>query len=611
MKKLNSNTTIVITIAAVLSIPLLFAPLSGSLDDSWKFAIHNARLTGLVFGTDVVFTFGPLGYLTYPLYIDRGLWLHTLLYTMLTHLLFWGAIYWFLKRYRAGLPGTIYVAAAIVVFMQGVIEAYGRAGEVYNYFYLLLMAYGYLLKKEKNILLLAVIALVSSMFFYIKFSFGLAVCCMFVTFTALLAMERRYKEATSGAVMFLMFTVISGVVMTGSLGALGAFFYNSWSIADGYVDAMAVDGPAWKLYAALFAWLVYGAFLLRSRRNYSDMRYLVLALGVLFINYKHSAGNGSIFEWDFFVTWGLVFTLYYVKKADDGDRIRYAALAVSLVLVVLPVVEFKNKAAPVKQILNSRVNQLKIAVELIKNTNPSMPYELNRQALSDYYVLSPMTLDLLKGHTVDIYTVDAALAGYYGLRWRPRPVFQSYSAYTAYLDSLNERSLSSAPEFILYAQKEFDGKSAVLFEPATYRRILTDYRVVVKDGIFWVLQRRGLIEPAAQEGVSAVSVPLGGKIPFSLDVRYYTFARVYVKYNIMGKIIRLLYRAPGIYIEFHRAGQPVRRYKFCFNAVNGINLDPFTDSADAAAAGEFAITTPYPGFFDESVKVEFFRQLKR
>ncbi|MBF0487615.1 MAG: hypothetical protein HQK98_05580 [Nitrospirae bacterium] len=600
---------IAITIAALLSLPVVFTPLSGRLDDSWRFALHKARLNGLVFGTDIVFTYGPLGYLTCPLYIDWGLWLQSLLYTLITHALFWGAIYYFLKRYRARLLITIYTAVGVFVYLQAIIDSY-------YYFYLFIFAYGYITNKEKNIPLLAAIALIAALCLYIKFSFGMAVALMFMTFIVLLTLEKRYKEAAQGGIMFTMFTVVSGLIMIGGPWALATFFYNSWVVADGYIDAMAVDGPRWKLFTALFAWVVYGTFLLRSiiRKNQGDIYYFAMSLGFLFINYKHSVGNGSIFEWDFFATWGMVFTLYYIKKAGEADErivIKYAALAASVLLVVLPIYKFQSKAAPIKHLLSLKINQ--IAAALAVYHDPPLSHEMNRQRLSAWYALSPSTLELLGDHTVDIFTVDAALAGYYGLNWHPRPVFQSYSAYTAYLDQLNERFLSKpdAPEYLLYAPVGFDDKSAVLFEPATYRKILTGYRAAAKDGIFWILKRRENVGPAREEAIASAAVPLGVRIPFNIDDRYYTFARVYVKYNVIGKILRVLYRAPGLYIQFYQGGVPGKRYRFCFNAVNGINLNPFVNNPALEEANEFAITTPSPAFFDKNVEVEFFKVLRQ
>src|SRR5437868_9859385 len=44
-------------------------PLPG-LDGSWKIGLHLAAVHGLVFGREVIFTYGPLGFLTQPLAVD-------------------------------------------------------------------------------------------------------------------------------------------------------------------------------------------------------------------------------------------------------------------------------------------------------------------------------------------------------------------------------------------------------------------------------------------------------------------------------------------------------------------------------------------------------------
>src|SRR5215831_9316414 len=47
------------------------------------------------------------------------------------------------------------------------------------------------------------------------------------------------------------------------------------------------------------------------------------------------------------------------------------------------------------------------------------------------------TLRLLEDKTVDVFTTDVALIYGYDLDWSPRPVIQSYQAYTPVLDGMN------------------------------------------------------------------------------------------------------------------------------------------------------------------------------
>ena len=51
----------------LLSFPALAMPLFASLDSSWMIGLHEAVKRGFVFGRDVGFTYGPLGYVLFPL----------------------------------------------------------------------------------------------------------------------------------------------------------------------------------------------------------------------------------------------------------------------------------------------------------------------------------------------------------------------------------------------------------------------------------------------------------------------------------------------------------------------------------------------------------------
>src|SRR3954469_22751865 len=50
----------------LLVCPLRYWPLGRDVDSTWRFALNFAAAHGLVAGRDVVFTYGPLGYLVFP-----------------------------------------------------------------------------------------------------------------------------------------------------------------------------------------------------------------------------------------------------------------------------------------------------------------------------------------------------------------------------------------------------------------------------------------------------------------------------------------------------------------------------------------------------------------
>ncbi|HET7573940.1 MAG TPA: hypothetical protein VFJ99_02380, partial [Solirubrobacterales bacterium] len=67
------------------------------------------------------------------------------------------------------------------------------------------------------------------------------------------------------------------------------------------------------------------------------------------------------------------------------------------------------------------------------------------------YRLDPRSRAALEGHSVAVEPWEVGAAWAYGLDWRPLPVFQDYSAYTAKLDRLNAEQVESpeGPERIL------------------------------------------------------------------------------------------------------------------------------------------------------------------
>ena len=55
-----------VTYVAILSVPAPWASYGTGLDPSWILGLNLAHSQGLVAGRDMVFTYGPLGYLLYP-----------------------------------------------------------------------------------------------------------------------------------------------------------------------------------------------------------------------------------------------------------------------------------------------------------------------------------------------------------------------------------------------------------------------------------------------------------------------------------------------------------------------------------------------------------------
>lgn len=117
--------------------------------------------------------------------------------------------------------------------------------------------------------------------------------------------------------------------------------------------------------------------------------------------------------------------------------------------------------------------------------------------------------------TVDVYPYDLAIIPANGLNWQPRPVIQSYVAYTPWLDARDAAHFASAkaPEFIVWhftnadlglngtGMGSIDGRLMLNNEPSTMLQLLSRYERVEREGRFMLLKKR------APESARSSSVP--------------------------------------------------------------------------------------------------------
>src|SRR5439155_7490205 len=129
--------------------------------------------------------------------------------------------------------------------------------------------------------------------------------------------------------------------------------------------------------------------------------------------------------------------------------------------------------------------------------------QVSRVLLQATYGLDPTTRGLIGDHTVDVYPAEAAIAWAYGLNWHPLPVFQSYAAYTPFLDHRNAAAVASpsGAQVILRYQPGLgqggvsttagvDGRYAPYDAPATTLAMLCNFRQARASGAFELLVRR-------------------------------------------------------------------------------------------------------------------------
>jgi len=167
----------------------------------------------------------------------------------------------------------------------------------------------------------------------------------------------------------------------------------------------------------------------------------------------------------------------------------------------------------------------------------------------------------LDGKTVDVYPYDLSIAFAQNVIYRPRPIPQSYAAYTPMLDELNEAAVRSSnyAEYVLLHFDTVDYRYFLFEEPRTYRALAEHYR---SEGVFgrWLLMRRAL-KRVSRDNVLLRST---GRMNDSIAIPQSTqllFGCFTIDYTLLGSLATAIYRPPELRVIFELESGVERSYR--------------------------------------------------
>lgn len=508
-------TLLVGVFLAVLTWRDVNLPPTAGLDPSWHAALHMAARHRMRFGNSMVFSFGPLGFLTQPTLYYASTGLLSALYVFGLQVALCAALVSVLRR-TMPLP-----AAAVVTFVLAGAARELKAAEVVVVV-VVLVAIGLLRgdhprRVERSLVVAG--GVVAGAHVLVKFNTGLTVA-MVGAATAWFVGRRAWRSEA----VFLgsaAAALLAGWVATeNTLADLGPFLHNSLQVASGYSETMGIElHERWPFYplAALVTAVVVAAGWVVSR-EWSRGRRLGLALvgtAWLYAGLKHGFVRHDEHDVVFFGEALLVGTAIAAGAAASLSGARRwlpaaAAAGMLLVYVLAAAIGLGALVDPLPSLRHAGGDALTFA----STGRRARIVESARAAMRQSYGLEPATLVLLDGHTVHVRPWEAAVAwAYPEFRWRPVPVFQEYSAYTAGLDRLDADFLAgpSAPERILTEEASIDFRNPDWESPSVEVTLLCHYRELGRQPGWQVL---GRVEDrcGAEEPLGTVEADIGGTV---------------------------------------------------------------------------------------------------
>jgi len=210
-----------------------------------------------------------------------------------------------------------------------------------------------------------------------------------------------------------------------------------------------------------------------------------------------------------------------------------------------------------------------------------------KEKIKKDYSVNVTLINSIDNSSVDIFPWDIALCWAYDLNWTPRPVFQSYTAYTPYLDTINSQHFSDptiSPQKILYSYESIDNRYPLFDEPKTFRTIINNYTYADESGGF-ILLNRSLDQIENKEvdlGTSTAKMGVPIKIP---SYNGQIFGNVTIKYSLLGDLMNIIYKPAPVYVSFQlKNGFHSPKYRLIPNiASDGLYLSQYVSDTDTLA----------------------------
>jgi hypothetical protein len=527
-------------------------PPARGIDPSWMLSLNWNIAHGAVFGKDVVFTYGPLGN-----WVTRLSVYLSPVPIILFRLFLIGSFLWLLYQVFSSVKNWLFTTLVLValVFAAKFLSIDASLWVLFFVVFYLVMYHRY-----GHWLLLIVALVLSLLNLYIKLNSGVVSLLCVVGFLVLQVLEQKMRWYWFVGIAMGMAAAIAGFNAWFNVSFL-LYAKGSLEIIKGYNESMLNDleFPA-VLVGGLVAVAVsmgYGFWLLRQRYSLSHLFFSALFTGLVFVSFKQGFVRAFDHELWFFtlmpfcaLLWFFVLQNYSLSKTSQA-----VVAVVALVCMACCLPYWKLGYWP--------HNPFGTFTRLQKPTEPTN---------ASGALHSAKLRRIIGNQTVDIFTIEADTYFRGQLNYRSRPVCQTYSTYTAYLDSINAAFFTSptAPAFVLYCNRTLDKRNVGWDESKTKIALLSHYVYadtvllpprVVKHNVdtFVVLKRRP--QPLRVhyrtlfDGEMAVNQPL--TVP---KVDGLVVASIAPRYTFVGTLAKIFYQPGMPQLAVAQAGGQVFRY---------------------------------------------------
>jgi hypothetical protein len=538
-------------------------------------------------GKDYIFTYGPLGYFLHTAY-DPALYWYKYAWEMSVKFIFVWVLFRVLQNYAA-LSTRLLFSAVVLAFAPYLLR-------MHDSLYLFLIFAGGMLALNAAklspplILFVAVILAVLALAKFTYLILGASVIGL-LTIHLLARKPRLWALLPGGA--FAMIYLGLWRALGQSLANLPQYVSTSLQIAWGYVEAMALEGNRSEVYLALAIVVMLGAAVLgyptRQRLAVRNCAMVALFGIALFLQWKHGFVRHHAHALSFFnfaLLTSLTLPALFAGIHDWTRPVQVILISYCALFSAAGIFSSTRDNQDPGQLLVHMRQQLREKVRaMIRPRRLKDRLERDKAAMEVQYALPKMKA-YIKDAPVDLISYEQGVLLLNRFNWHPRPIFQSYSAYTPCLLAANARFFQQerAPKFVIVHLQPIDGRLGAMEDGQALCEILRHYQPVLAEKSYLLFER----STVASAPAPPASIVRQQRVHFNEEICIKNLPdavqrlSIDLHYTLEGKVRKLLYKPPSAFIAVrtadnqcftHRLVPAVARDGFLINPLLEDNTD--------------------------------------
>ncbi|MEO1784782.1 hypothetical protein V4762_06870 [Thermodesulfobium sp. 4217-1] len=618
-----SEETFAFIVLFFLTFYIIIMPFGAGLDPSWQFAMNYAFEHGLTFGKDIIFTFGPLGFLAAPGPMYLPLIFANPIFIIINSYMILSFIFLVklcsqertIKRYL----GYLLTYILILIIND---HNFVRSLDLDLIFTSLNLSFLFYRTKKPVYLLMSAPVLV----FGFLYKFGaFAMCAAIYLFSYLIAIKnRRFKLLSSYILLIILLFTPFYLYFFKNFSNLINFTRGYLELSYGYFAASSSYPPIHEnAFAIVFLPIAFLTFYLVKNKEFKI--FLVSLIPFFWLVAKYSFCIEGPWFSGFFTTVFLGFAIFTIIVLENRQIFSFLKRFTIAWFIMLIFLISSNSIMPnyCSNLLGNISNSLDFKYFNVANLT-AMTNNAKVQTEKNLEIDTlPENIERKIGKaSVDTYPWESSLVFANYLNWDPRPVFQSYTDYTPWLDSQNDAFLRSdnAPEYYIWYGvgnnppfQSFRGGMLLNDDPKTLLDILRNYSMIEREKKFTLLKR--CASPSISEPTSIGQSEAGWNtwinVPIKGSDKNIVLAKIYIKKNLLGSIKRMLYKEEPISIEYKDIKGNIHTFRLLpDNAIEGVWISPLPVSMEnkvhfmsAVPIESFRITAQDKLLYSDKIKL--------